>query len=306
MATPDHDDQVTTLEQRIVELEEQLGAANERLKQAEVAHQRNYDTLLHGPFVIFRWTATEQPPFPVEYVSPNVVEVLGYEREAFLSGQVAFADLVAPDDLERITQEVTHYSATGIDHFDQEYRIQHKDGTMHWIYDFTAVIRDEQGKIISYYGYVLDINKRKQIEEQQLRLQEEIIAAQDANLQELSTPLLPITENAVVMPLVGSIDTQRAHHVIEGLLAGIEQHQASIAILDITGVHVVDTQVARVLIHAAQAASLLGTQVVITGMRPEVAQTLVQLGVELQGIKTMNSLRSGVSYAVQVALRRAR
>jgi rsbT co-antagonist protein RsbR len=117
-------------------------------------------------------------------------------------------------------------------------------------------------------------------------------------LRELSTPLIPISDAVVVMPLIGAIDSRRAQQVMETLLQGLAQRQAETAILDITGVPVVDTQVANALIAAAQAVKLLGATVVLTGIRPEVAQTLVGLGIDLRGIITRASLQSGITYAL--------
>jgi rsbT co-antagonist protein RsbR len=97
--------------------------------------------------------------------------------------------------------------------------------------------------------------------------------------------------------LIGAIDSDRARQVLEALLSGIERSQARVAILDITGVPLVDTQVAKSLIVAAQAVRLLGARIVLTGIRPEVAQTLVGLGVDLGDIVTHSTLQSGISYA---------
>jgi anti-anti-sigma regulatory factor len=126
---------------------------------------------------------------------------------------------------------------------------------------------------------------------------EETIRAQQATLAELSTPLIPISDQVMVMPLIGSVDSRRAQQVIDTLLQGISTSGAQVAILDITGVPVVDTQVANALIRAAQAVKLLGAQVVLTGIRPEVAQTLVGLGTDLSGVTTRSSLQSGIAYA---------
>jgi len=278
---------------RIAELERRLAAETAR----RLAAERNYTTLLRGPFVIFRWIAAEG--WPVEYVSENVERLFGYTADDFIQGRVSFAATVHPDDLERVGGEVAEYSALGLESFEQEYRIVHRDGGVHWIYDFTTIIRDDAGTITHYYGYVLDITSRKQLELERLALQEQIIQTQQASLQELSTPLIPVSENAVVMPLIGTIDSRRAQQVLDALLRGIEEHRSSIAILDITGVQVVDTQVARALVHAAQAAQLLGTEVLLTGIRPEVAQTLVHLGADLRSIRTLNSLRVGIAYALE-------
>ncbi|MFP4436273.1 MAG: STAS domain-containing protein [Chloroflexaceae bacterium] len=87
---------------------------------------------------------------------------------------------------------------------------------------------------------------------------------------------------------------------MEALLEGVAQHQAGLVILDITGVQVVDTQVAKALIQVAQAVKLLGAQVMLTGIQPQIAQTLVHLGVELEGIITRGSLQAGIATALNV------
>ncbi|HEY0734980.1 MAG TPA: PAS domain S-box protein [Herpetosiphonaceae bacterium] len=144
---------------------------------------------------------------------------------------------------------------------------------------------------------VRDITERRKAEEALRRsiVQEETIRAQAAILAELSTPLIPISDQVVVMPLIGSVDSQRAQQVLESLLQGIASMRAEIAILDITGVPVVDTQVANALIQAAQAVKLLGAQVILTGIRPEVAQTLVGLDINLRDIMTHSTLQSGIA-----------
>lgn len=147
-------------------------------------------------------------------------------------------------------------------------------------------------------SFARDISERKRTEGEQLILQEQIIAAQQMALRELSTPLIPIADGVVVMPLIGSIDSSRAQLVIETLLSGVAELRASTTIIDITGVPVVDTQVANALLRAAQAVKLLGAQVILTGIRPEVAQTLVGLGVDLGGIVTRGTLQSGIAEAL--------
>jgi rsbT co-antagonist protein RsbR len=143
-----------------------------------------------------------------------------------------------------------------------------------------------------------DITERRQIEEERQRLQEELIQAQAAALEELSTPLIPISDKTLVMPLVGRIDSRRAARVLEALLNGITLQHADLAIIDITGVSVVDTQVANAIIQTARAVKLVGAQVVLTGIRPEVAQTLVSLGVDLGDIVTRSTLQSGIAYSL--------
>ncbi len=148
-----------------------------------------------------------------------------------------------------------------------------------------------------YIAIAHDLTERKRAAEERARLQDQIIQAQAATLAELSTPLIPISDEVVVMPLIGALDDQRMQHVLEVLLHGVEQRRARMAILDITGVPVVDTHVANGLILAAQAVRLLGARVILTGIRPEVAQTLVGLGVNLGDLITHSTLQSGIAYA---------
>jgi PAS domain S-box-containing protein len=148
----------------------------------------------------------------------------------------------------------------------------------------------------SQLGLVIE---RRRAEEGQARLREEIIRMQDELLAELSSPLVPLTPEIVLMPLVGAIDAQRARRIIESLLGGLERQRAAVAIIDITGVSVVDAQVADTLVRASQAARLLGTEVVLTGIRAGVARTLVGLGLDLRSVNTRKTLREGIRCAFE-------
>jgi rsbT co-antagonist protein RsbR len=150
-----------------------------------------------------------------------------------------------------------------------------------------------------YTAIVRDISERVQAEQERNELQERIIQMQHALVQELSTPLIPISDDIVIMPLVGSVDSLRAQNVMGTLLEGIERHRSRIVILDITGVPIVDTQVANTLIQSAQAVRLLGARVLLTGIGPDIAQTLVGLGVDLSGIVTYSTLQIGISSAMR-------
>lgn len=162
-----------------------------------------------------------------------------------------------------------------------------------------VLIRDQTtGVPTSIATVTRDLREQKRQEAKHATLQQQVIEAQNHALRELSTPLIPITDTTVVMPLVGTIDSARAQQVLETLLNGVSQHQAKLAILDITGVQVVDTQVADALIRAARAVGLLGAQAMLTGIQPQIAQTLVHLGVDLSGIITRSTLQVGVADAL--------
>jgi PAS domain S-box-containing protein len=168
-----------------------------------------------------------------------------------------------------------------------------------WLQCTCIPIRDSAGRITRAGIVMQDVTAQKEQERAERQRQEEIITMQQATLAELSTPLLAISDTAVVMPLIGAIDSQRIGRIMETLLTGVSESRASIVILDITGVALVDTQVANAFIRASQAVALLGARVVLTGIRPEVAQTLVGLGVDLSNIITRSTLRDGINYALR-------
>ncbi len=128
---------------------------------------------------------------------------------------------------------------------------------------------------------------------------EEALAYQGQLIQELSTPIVPVFEGVLVLPLTGAVDSRRATQIMESALEQIVGNQADVLILDITGVPVVDTGVANYLIQMARAVNLLGAQVVLVGIGAEIAQTIVQLGVELRNIVTRSNLQAGIEYALR-------
>lgn len=118
-------------------------------------------------------------------------------------------------------------------------------------------------------------------------------------LSELSTPIVPVYEGILVLPLVGSINRSRASEITERLLEAIAANQAEIVIIDITGVPVIDTDTANHLITTTRAANLLGSQVVLVGIGAEIAQTIVHLDIDLHRLVTLANLQSGIAYALR-------
>jgi rsbT co-antagonist protein RsbR len=124
------------------------------------------------------------------------------------------------------------------------------------------------------------------------------IDAQRDVIREMSVPVLPLSQSALVLPLVGALDSERLGLVQEQALHSIEKMSARFLILDITGVPIVDTAVAQGLVQVVQAARLLGSEVVLVGIRPEVAQAVVGLGIQLSDIVTRSTLQSGIAYVL--------
>lgn len=133
---------------------------------------------------------------------------------------------------------------------------------------------------------------------------ERIILQQSASLIELSTPVIRLWDQVLLLPLVGVIDTARARKFTENLLEAITRYEASVTVIDVTGVPVFDIAVARHLMRTVDAAQLLGTRVVMTGLNPEGALTLTKLGITLPHVITRATLRSGVAEALALIGRR--
>lgn len=127
---------------------------------------------------------------------------------------------------------------------------------------------------------------------------ERTVSLQKIALQELSASLIPVFDKVSVMPLVGTIDTERARLIMENLLEGVVNHRAEVVLLDITGVPVVDTMVAHHIIQAADAVRLVGAKCMLVGIRPEIAQTIVTLGINLNEFTTTSTLQRGVEQAL--------
>jgi DNA-binding LacI/PurR family transcriptional regulator/anti-anti-sigma regulatory factor len=143
-----------------------------------------------------------------------------------------------------------------------------------------------------------ETTERLHAQQENMRLQQEIIDAQKQAIEELATPIIPIMDRIIVMPLIGSIDTLRAKDIMRVLMAGIREHRAQVVILDITGVPIVDTGVANHLNKAIQAARLKGARAIVTGMSEAVAETIVDLGVDWDDVETLADLQTGLRSAL--------
>jgi len=126
---------------------------------------------------------------------------------------------------------------------------------------------------------------------------ERIIREQQEAIRELSTPVLQVRERLLILPIIGVIDPQRARQLTEQLLRGIRATRAKVVVIDITGVAAMDASVANHLVQTVEAARLLGAMVIVTGLSPEIAQTLVNIGVDLGKMNTVGDLQGGIEEA---------
>lgn len=144
-----------------------------------------------------------------------------------------------------------------------------------------------------------ELEERKRAEGARAALQQQIIEMQEALIAEMSMPLIPVTNEILVLPLIGTIDERRANDLMRAVLAGAEQHRARIIIIDLTGLRQVDPHAAATLLRVASALRLLGARAILTGIRTELAKALIRLDVNLGGLTTRGTLQDALSAALR-------
>ncbi len=165
-----------------------------------------------------------------------------------------------------------------------------------WYQAIIFPVRDPD-RVINYVGYIYQDVTAKMEQVDLITQAREKIAAQQALIQELSIPVVEVWQGILLAPLVGALDARRASNVTEQLLAAIVSFSAEVVILDVTGVPLIDTAVAAYLVNAARAVRLLGSDIILTGVRSEIAQAVVQLGIDLSQFVTRANLQAGLAWA---------
>ncbi|MEO5731465.1 MAG: PAS domain-containing protein [Byssovorax sp.] len=159
------------------------------------------------------------------------------------------------------------------------------------------IVRNGSGEALVILRDVTE-RKRTETEAAERRALEETVRAQANALLELSMPIIPISDEIVVVPLIGDLNAERMRHLQETLVQGIAKSRAHVVLLDLTGVPSLDAESADAIVRAAQAARLLGAKVILTGIRSDVASLLVSQGRDLSGISTHGTLESGIASAM--------
>ncbi len=184
--------------------------AESRLKKLNALLEQERNLFFTGPVVTFKWRAVEG--WPVDYVSPNVTELLGYTAPEFLSGEIPYADLVVEADLAEVTNEVKKYTASGVSRFEHKpYRLRKKNGEFVWVADYTTILRDQQGRVQHYLGYLVDVTQRMQAEEEQRCFETHLRQVQ--KLESLGVLASGIAHdfNNILMAILGNTDLAMLH-----------------------------------------------------------------------------------------------
>ncbi|MGB6064890.1 MAG: PAS domain S-box protein [Desulfomonilaceae bacterium] len=214
----------------------------------------------------------------------------GYTAEEAIGRSIL---TVVPPDREDEIPNILYKISRGqtVDHY--ETMRMNKAGRQFHVSLTVSPIRDESGEIVGASTIARDIGQRLMVED---ALAKQRVAQA---ILDISTPVMQVWEGVVCAPLIGTLDSQRTQQLMELLLQRIVETGASVALVDVTGVPSVDTQTARHIIETATAVKLLGGQVILTGIRPVIAQTLVHLGVDLSEIVTRSSLATGFRAALE-------
>jgi rsbT co-antagonist protein RsbR len=168
---------------------------------------------------------------------------------------------------------------------------------------FGTPFRDENGEIAGCVETIFDITEIKRAGEELRRAQEKVIQAA-REIMELSNPIVTVFDDVLVLPVIGTLDSERTQRIMENLLQTIVDTQSSVVIVDITGVPVVDTLTATHLLKTASAVRLLGATSIVTGISPNIAQTLVTLGVDLSELITKARMVDGIETALEMLNRK--
>ncbi len=175
---------------------------------------------------------------------------------------------------------------------DEGWRVR-KNGSRFWANVSITALRGPDGRLRGFGKVTRDLSERKQAEDRIRRQAQEI-------LEMATVPIVQVWKGIVLVPLIGTLDSARTQQLMERLLDRVTETESPVAVIDITGVPTIDTQTAQHLLETVSAVRLLGADVILTGVRPVIAQTLVHIGVDLSSISTRSSLAAGLQAAFEL------
>lgn len=221
--------------------------------------------------------------------NPAAQRIKGWTADEIIGQH--FSKFYPKEDVARGKTEMELTKAEETGRYEEEGWRVRKDGSRFWASVVITALRDKNGDLLGFGKVTRDLTERREAEQQLKRQAKEL-------LEMTAVPVVQVWEGVVLVPLIGMLDSERTQRLMEQLLQRVTDTSSQFAILDITGVPSVDTQTAQHLIETVSAVRLLGSEVILTGVRPAIAQTLVHLGIDLSNVITRSSLASGLRLAL--------
>ena len=221
--------------------------------------------------------------------SSTAERLKGYRAEEIIGKY--FSIFYSPEDIASGKCERELETAAREGRFEDEGWRLRKDGSRFWASVVITALRDDKGNLKGFGKVTRDLSERKHAEEKLKQQSREI-------LEMATVPVVQVWEGILLVPLIGMLDSARTQQLMERLLQRLTETSSPVALLDITGVPTIDTQTAQHLIETIKAVRYIGADVVLTGVRPAIAQTLVHLGVDLSHVTTRSSLATGLRVAL--------
>jgi rsbT co-antagonist protein RsbR len=231
----------------------------------------------------------------VEFANKVPIEQLGYKEEDVMGKYLWEISWYGGSEtvqgkVKKATEEALNGKRTKF-----EIPICPKDGPAIPVIFNGGPLKDDEGNIIGAVAEGKGIREQKKLEEQLKDTVEKLKASHE----ELSTPIIQIWKEILALPIIGVVDSYRAQKMMETLLNKIVEMQTDLIIIDVTGVASIDTEVASIIIKTVQAANLLGARCVLTGIRPEVAQTMIYLGLDFEKFVTKRDMQEGLRFGIE-------
>jgi len=202
-----------------------------------------------------------------------------------------FSRFYAPEDIAKGKTETELKVTREEGRFEDEGWRVRKDGSRFWANVIMTALRDKNGELVGFGKVTRDLSASRAAQDKLKKQAQEI-------MEMATVPVVQVWEGIVLVPLIGMLDSQRTQQLMERLLQRVTETSSPFAVLDITGVPTIDTQTAQHLIETISAVRLLGAEVILTGVRPVIAQTLVHLGIDLSNVLTRTSLAAGLRLAI--------
>ncbi|WP_437948515.1 PAS domain-containing protein [Sorangium sp. So ce296] len=231
------------------------------------------------------------------YYSERFKDVLGCQDGELGDSIESFLGLVDGEDRDRVAAALRGHLERRAP-YDVEFRRRTAAGELRWLCSRGQALWDEQGRATRMAGSLSDITARKRAEAVLLD-KLDIIERQQEAIRQLSTPIIEVWEGVITMPVFGSVDERRAEQMMEVLLQAIMRTRCGSAIIDLTGADGIDHRTGDHIVRLVRAVELLGVRGIVVGIRPEVAQTIVSLGVDLSRIHTLANLRDALVHCMQ-------